>query len=308
MVFNPHPLAACAACLSLGVALTHFLALPLSVVLTCGAATMILCAICLTRKEVGRASVFVLVAFLCAGAMLGVAERESVTKDRVRSFLADGRIASGDPIEVTGVIKGWPETAPDGFYFTLQTESLRMRGGEHRVKGNVWLFAPVRDHEASLEYEALQLHHGARARVLVAIEREDNFRNPGVASFIDYLDERGFDAAGTIKSPLLVERGEDEATFLPLRWLYGWRAELLARIEKLFSADTSGVLKAALLGNRYYLSRPVAERFREGGTFHVLVISGLHISFIGGLALLIMRRITKRSAVQFAACVIFLWS
>jgi predicted membrane metal-binding protein len=37
-------------------------------------------------------------------------------------------------------------------------------------------------------------------------------------------------------------------------------------------------LNAALLGNRHQLSRSTAERFRAGGTFHVLVISGLHIS------------------------------
>jgi hypothetical protein len=52
-----------------------------------------------------------------------------------------------------------------------------------------------------------------------------------------------------------------------------WRQRLLLLIDEKFSIETSGVLKAAILGNRYELSRGTAERFREGGTFHVLVIS-----------------------------------
>ena len=68
------------------------------------------------------------------------------------------------------------------------------------------------------------------------------------------------------------------------------------------------MLDAALLGNRYKLSRSTSERFREGGTFHVLVISGLHITFLGGLVFLIARRLTKNRAVQFLFPVVVLWS
>jgi competence protein ComEC len=101
---------------------------------------------------------------------------------------------------------------------------------------------------------------------------------------------------------------DEEKIFLPLAWLYEWRQFLLARINQKFSPETGGVLQAALLGNRYYLSRDAAERFREAGTFHVLVISGLHISFIGGLVLFSMRRITKRRGWQFIVSTLFLWA
>ena len=50
------------------------------------------------------------------------------------------------------------------------------------------------------------------------------------------------------------------------------------------------------------------ERFREGGTFHVLVISGLHISFIGGLVFLIIRRVTKRRLLRFVLPALIVWS
>src|SRR6185295_14476213 len=64
---------------------------------------------------------------------------------------------------------------------------------------------------------------------------------------------------------------------------------------------------AALLGNRYRLSRSTSERFREGGTFHVLVISGLHITFLGGLVFLITKRFTRNRTLQFLLSAAALW-
>ena len=136
----------------------------------------------------------------------------------------------------------------------------------------------------------------------------DSFRNPGVSSFTEYLDRKGYDATGFIKSPLLVERLENERVFLPLAWLYEWRRKLQGEIDSRFSRETAGVIDAALLGNRYNLSHAASERFREGGTFHVLVISGLHITFLGGLIFLITRRFVKNRGVQFLLSGAVLWA
>ena len=235
-------------------------------------------------------------------------EKESVTAGRVQRLYDDGTIKSGEPVEVTGVLERAPEAAPDGFYLTLNVEKLRFKGEERAISGQISLFAPVRDRAAHAAYEILELRYGARMRVMTELQRTDNFRNPGVSPLTEYLERRNLDATGTIKSPQLVERLDDERVFLPLAWLYEWRQRVLTEIDGRFSMETGGVLKAALLGNRYQLSRDTAARFREGGTFHVLVISGLHISFIGGIILFVMRRITKRRVWQFAVSVASLWA
>ncbi|HYX30171.1 MAG TPA: ComEC/Rec2 family competence protein, partial [Pyrinomonadaceae bacterium] len=96
---------------------------------------------------------------------------------------------------------------------------------------------------------------------------------------------------------------EDTRVFLPKAWIYEWRARLGRDFDRRFSPETAGILDAVLLGNRNKISRDVAERFREGGTFHVLVIAGLHISFIAGLLFLLMRRVTRNRAMQFISVV-----
>jgi competence protein ComEC len=150
----------------------------------------------------------------------------------------------------------------------------------------------------------LDLHYGTRVQVTATISRNDQYRNPGVSPLSEYLERKNYIATGIVKE---IVRLDDTQVFRPLAWLYRWRERLQHKIDSRFSPETSGVLDAALLGNRYNLSRSMSERFREGGTFHVLVISGMHISFIGGVVLLIARRLSNRRMVQFLLPSLVVW-
>lgn len=307
--FNPHPLALLAVALAAGILLAHFSTLTLRLSLGAAALSASLAFVGFKRRRLNVATTFIVLAFGWSGAAFALVEKGSVGAERVRRLYEEGRVASGDPLELTGVAVRAPEFAPDGFYLTLRVESVRVRGAEQAAAGAVELFAPVGDARTRVEYEELELRRGARVRVLVALERAARFRNPGGSSLTEFLERRGIDARGTIKSPSLVERLDDVSVFVPLVWLDAWRERLRVGMSELFTAETAGVLQAALLGNRYGLSRASAERFREGGTFHVLVISGLHISFIGGLVLLSMRRVMpQRRAWQVGVSCVVLWA
>jgi len=64
---------------------------------------------------------------------------------------------------------------------------------------------------------------------------------------------------------------------------------------------------ASLLGDKHFLDKDTAEVFRDGGTFHVLVISGLHITFIGGLLYWLVGIYTRNRFWQFAIVCGTLW-
>src|SRR5713226_2285123 len=262
----------------------------------------------ISKKRSLLASVFVVGAFLCAGLILSLIDSRPIAPNRIARLQDEGTIAPGEPVELTCVVSGEPEPAPQNFYLTLRAERIRIKGGERDASGTVFLLATVREQRETKEYEALDLRHGARVRVMTALDREDNFRNPGVLPFTEYLERKGFDATGVIKSPLLVERLDDERVFLPLAWLYEWRRRLEKEFASKFSTETSGVLDAALLGNRYNVSHASADRFRAGGTFHVLVIAGLHISFVAGVVFLLVRWMTRRRSLQFICAVTFVWA
>jgi competence protein ComEC len=302
------PLAQLAASFACGVLLARNLNSLSGVFVAACALASALTVLTFARRKHDVANALVCAAFVCAGASLASIERRGVAADRVARFIEEGRVGVGEPVELTGAVERAPEIAPDGFFVELRVGRIRFGGEEATASGTVQLFAPVRDLAAYEKYDALELRRGARVRVMTALERASEFRNPGANSRTELLERQGFDAAGAIKSPLLVERLDDERVALPLAWLERWRASLHERLGETFSSEAAGVLQAAMLGNRYGLSRASAERFREGGTFHVLVISGLHISFLGGLSLWLARKLTRRRALQLVAAVAPLWA
>ena len=280
--FSAHPLATLATAFAVGVLLARLSAPPLVPLTALAAIFSVSAAIATLKNRCALATWLVVVAFLCAGASLAALEERRAQGDaRLRSFYERGEIAPGDPVELTGVLERAPEIMPDGLMLSLRVEALRFKASERACSGRVELFAPVRDVRSLRQYDELELRRGARLRVMSALSSAERFRNPGVTTSGEFLERRDLDARGTIKSALLIERLDDERVFVPLAWLDEWRAALIRQSDRTFSVDTAGVFKAAVLGNRYGLSRDTAERFRDGGTFHVLVISGLHITFIG---------------------------
>lgn len=278
------------------------------IVLVIALAASIICLAMLMRGKLAASTLFLLIAFFFTGAASLRSTDGPPAANRISSMYDQGAIAPGDPVELVGVVVGEPEPAPHSFYLTMRVERVAFKASERDASGTVLLLGQAPTEKLKQEYDALALHHGARLRVMTKLDREDNFRNPGVSQFTEYLERKGYDATGTIKSPLLVERMDDERVFLPLAWVYSWRAQLQKEFGQRFSAETAGVLNAALLGNPHNISARAAERFRAGGTFHILVISGLQIAFIAGVALLLVRRITQQKLLQFLLAAVFLWA
>jgi competence protein ComEC len=309
--FIQSPLLTLAAALSVGIALGHYSRFQSKsafiIVIVIGLSLICLAIGFLSGNKATLAAGSLIASFLCAGLVLSFIESRPPASNRISRMYEEGLFTYGEPVEVTGVLQGQPEAAPDSFYLTIQVESISFKGDEHEACGTVILLAHAGEGQVREEYDELELRHGARVRIMTTLDRDENFRNPGVQPLTEYLERKGYDATGVVKSPLLIERLDDERVFLALAWLYEWRQRLETEFATTFSPETAGVLEAALLGNRYNISRGAAERFRAGGTFHVLVISGLQIAFIGGLVILVTRRLTKRKALQFVIAATFMW-
>ena len=254
------------------------------------------------RKN-AAATFLIAVAFISAGALLFQCElKQNTAENRIKTLYDNGTIRSGSPVEIEGVLLGQPEMSVDGEFLTLRVEGLLYRGTDNKVTGDVRLFVQ------NLRSEISNLKYGSRIRVACSLEREDAYLNPGVQPKREILDRQGIDATGSVKSPMLIEHIADESVFLPLAWVFDQRAKLIDSFSRNLSKPAAGVMIASLLGDKYFLDKDTADLFREGGTFHVLVISGLHITFIGGLLLLFMRQITKNPWLQFGVTVGALWA
>ncbi|HJZ81353.1 MAG TPA: DUF4131 domain-containing protein, partial [Pyrinomonadaceae bacterium] len=252
------PLLTIAVSLSTGIVLGHFFAGESATLLSASLAGLALIStvsvVCLSRRRFTAASITVVVAFVAGGMVLSLLGSRPLRASRISRMYDEGVVGLSEPVELAGTIDGEPEPAPQSFYLRVKAERLRLRGTEREAEGMVLLLARLTNEQIKAEYDALELRHGARIRLLVTLDREDEFRNPGVMPITEYLEHQGYDATGVIKSPLLIERLNDDRVFLPLAWLYDWRQSLQQRFRHLFSPETAGVLGAAILGNKYNIS------------------------------------------------------
>jgi competence protein ComEC len=295
-LFSQYPLVQLAIAFSAGVCAANYFPIALGYSLSAGAVWSALLLVLVVKKRVPLAGVALLFAMFFAGMVLAELESRSDNSNKIRSLVEQ---TENQTFTLNGWLDGPPEFSRDRVYLSLHVEN---------VTGRVSLLVTLRDAAITNEFRALQLRYGTRIQVTTTLDRDGNYRNPGVSSLTEFLDRNGYDAAGIIKSPAAITRLGDARVFPPLAWLYEWRWRLQQQIDTHFQPETAGVLDATLLGNRYNLSPTASERFREGGTFHVLVISGLHISFIGAVVFLIVKRLTKRRLLQFILPALIVWA
>jgi competence protein ComEC len=303
--FSTSPLLWLAICFAVGALVQHFSGASLIYAFAIGMMSGI--GAVLSRFE--RPVLFLVpLMFVAAGATSYSLEIDSVRSDRIKNVYDKGTIPSGSPVEMEGTLARSPDPTPDGEILLLSAERLSYRAQEMPVHGNVRLLLINREGTTRENAEDRRLVYGSRIRVACNLEREDEYLNPGVLTRRKVLDRMGVDATATVKSPLLIEHIADESVLIPLAWIYSQRSYLIDAFEKNLGTSAAGVMTASLLGNKHYLDKSTAEIFREGGTFHILVISGLHITFIGGLLLGLLRTATRNRWIQSVITAGALWS
>lgn len=307
--FSIFPLAWLAAATAIGILAASFLtSVNFTVWLVAVVFSALFAAFHLKNGKTRAASVSTLAAFLFFGAFSLAFEGQTTDSSRLQRIYDAGEINNETPLEIVGVLQNAPEETIGGRFLILKIERIKYKNSERAVSGAVRVFVPSNDAEAEQDYKKLELRYGARIVVVATVSREERFRNLGSGEFRQFLRQKDLDAVGTLKSPLQIRRLDDAPVFLPLALVYDWRQNLIESFRRYFSPATASVLIASLLNNRYFLSKETAEAFREGGTFHILVISGLHITFIGVCVAWLVRKFTKRGWLQFLIANSLLWT
>jgi len=305
-LFSHYPLAQLAIAFSCGIIASNHFPHVHALLIICGVFSLAV-VIALLKQYLFLAGILLLAAFVLVGALLATIERRPESNGSVKQLLLAGVIDDDEPLELVGTLATAPEFARNRVFLTLQVQSLSVKGMEMQASGLIALSVFWQTAVEETQWRNLQLRYHSRIRVKSELERSDKYRNPGVSSLTEFLVRHNFDATGTVKSPAAIRRLNETSIFDLLAWLYEWRQLLQQQIDAHFNAETAGVLDAALLGNRYNLSYATAQRFREGGTFHILVISGLHISFLGSLVLLVLRKVSRNRLLPSLASAAIVW-
>ena len=113
----------------------------------------------------------------------------------------------------------------------------------------------------------------------------------------------GYRAALYAKGALTVTRPERA----PLRCRPAlWRMAVQEKLASVFPADTAGFMTALLTGERSGLSDEAAADLRICGVYHVVSVSGMHVSILLGFLLCALRGRRRRALIGVPAAVLFI--
>lgn len=156
---------------------------------------------------------------------------------------------------------------------------------------------------------APDLQYGQRVEVEARVSRPHNFGNPGSFDYVAYLARQHIYWTAFAKpgSRVRILKGRCGTPFW--RAVFSVRSKALERLEQLYRGRTyeTAMTQAILIGEKSRLERVWTDSFRFTGTYHALVISGLHLAVIAGIVLFLLRIFLLPDGAVFIVATAFAW-
>ncbi|RRA48634.1 ComEC/Rec2 family competence protein [Acidipila sp. EB88] len=155
--------------------------------------------------------------------------------------------------------------------------------------------------DAKLPLPALRC--GTQVQAPIVLRAESHYGDPGVWDAGAYLHEQGIGAFGTVDAArvrlLTVGRASVACR------LHSWQSGASERVMQLaalpaarklpdflrVSSEDASMLTAMLTGDRAYLQQSTRVGFERTGSFHLLVVSGMHLAIFSSVVMLAARRL-----------------
>jgi competence protein ComEC len=149
---------------------------------------------------------------------------------------------------------------------------------------------------------AAEFRCGDHVRADARLMQPEVYRDPGAWNRRDYLLDQGITAAASVNADRLAVIEPAKERNFACR-ITGWQQAASARILALpaamiglpaslrLSEDDAIMLAAMVTGDRTYLTHSLRVGFERTGSFHMLVVSGLHLAIVAALILGIARRL-----------------
>jgi len=292
-------MAAVTLALTLGIALArvwetyNFIGIAAGVLILLAAA-----GVALYRNRLALAWTASIAAIVCCGMLLGFARRDSFTDNDLRALLNYGLFPLDEPLAFEGCVVEESELRETYSVTTVEFRGIQAHGRwtAARGKGILSINLPA---EGILANQSPVLMRGDRVRGWAVWRRPRNYQNPGSEDRAARLARRGVYVTGRSKSFQLLETLPGDCAGPIDRFANAVRGRVRESLNAI-ETESSGVdvdgqkraiLASLVIGDYSGLSSETRAAFQNAGTFHVLVISGLHVAWIAGTLFFIFRRL-----------------
>ena len=136
--------------------------------------------------------------------------------------------------------------------------------------------------------ELSRILYGREISCTGSFEAFEGELNPGQFDADAYYKNEGYTGILDAKDIRLVK---EEESFSPDIYLHRLNLAISDKYKKILGEKNAGSLSAMVLGDKRGLDEEIKELYQENSISHLLSISGLHISLLGGAVFLFLRRL-----------------
>lgn len=130
--------------------------------------------------------------------------------------------------------------------------------------------------------------YGRKISCTGSFEAFEGELNPGQFDANAYYKNEGYTGILDAKDIRIVK---EEESFSPDIYLHRLNLAISEKYKKILGDKNAGSLSAMVLGDKRGLDEEIKELYQENSISHLLSISGLHISLLGGAVFLFLRRL-----------------
>ncbi|MGH9783742.1 MAG: ComEC/Rec2 family competence protein, partial [Terriglobia bacterium] len=228
-----------------------------------------------------------LLGFFLAGTFLAAEEHHVLPADHLERLARQDRFFTDQPARFVGWARTPTVQRRFGEYFDFELTEAMQGGQALPVQGTlrVYYFPQPGSSRREAGPRSLAVAHGEPlALTLRNLRRPRNFLNPGSFDYEAYLRRQGIAFTASVRADEITRLSGQEGN----RWteaLFALRSRLLDYLDRQFPAEQEptnqgAILKAILLGDDNDLDLDTASDFQASGTYHVLIVSGLHVTIL----------------------------
>jgi len=225
------------------------------------------------------------------GVLLVLSRWEGAPPEDLGRLLSRGAIPLDELVSFDGCVVEESRRRGNDIVTVIRIDGFRHRHSRQECRGKV-LFHLADSTPPDEPLPGKLLEYGDRIRGWGKWRIPHSFQNPGTIDRVPSLRLRGIQLIGRIKTPRLLEVLEGNCGNTWNRAASRVRAHISPMLDLLKREGKpapAAVLASLLLGDSSRLDRDTREAFQNSGTYHVLVVSGLHVGWIAWMLVHLFR-------------------
>jgi competence protein ComEC len=228
------------------------------------------------RRRLWAAWTLALVAWSFVGIAAASCERAAQPANRVDRVVGAGRIDLSEPLRWWGRLRDDPLRLPWGYRYVIALQDVEIGGRMIPVSGGLRLNFYT---DSAQGETPPRVRAGDTVEALAKAREPGDFLDPGSFDYRGYLANQGIELTGTLRSAVLLRKQPGPPPTIGER-VARLRGAMRREADQLFAPREAPVIRAMLLGDRSFVATSLAQSFQKAGSYHVLVIAGLHVAVL----------------------------